>query len=191
MYKLSQFVFHTESANGDLLLYNTLIGRASLLKIRKPYDEIIREVLCRRENPEVLPQRIRNVLIEKEFLIPEDWNVLIVRFSSLLCCRRSSVTFVAAIVTNHFPIHIWTKVSGKVFWNLFHVIYHDIRACTFRGLGGSPYWVWIQLSPCQIKWWIFAAAIISRIPPALLLMAIFWIVKPSENFSGPKCFTSR
>ena len=74
MYKLSQFVFHTESANGDLLLYNTLIGRASLLKIRKPYDEIIREVLCRRENPEVLPQRIRNVLIEKEFLIPEDWN---------------------------------------------------------------------------------------------------------------------
>ena len=31
MYKLSQFVFHTESANGDLLLYNTLIGRASLL----------------------------------------------------------------------------------------------------------------------------------------------------------------
>ena len=74
MYKLSQFVFHTESANGNLLLYNTLIGRASLLKIRKPYDEIIREVLCRRENPEVLPQRIRNVLIEKEFLIPEDWN---------------------------------------------------------------------------------------------------------------------
>ena len=49
MYKLSQFVFHTESANGNLLLYNTLIGRASLLKIRKPYDEIIREVLCRRE----------------------------------------------------------------------------------------------------------------------------------------------
>ena len=72
MQKVSRFNYYTENAEGDLLLYNTMKGAESLLKIREPYRQTVQELLDHRLEPEELPEPLRERLAAGGFLVPAE-----------------------------------------------------------------------------------------------------------------------
>lgn len=72
--KLSKFNFYTTNTKGELLLFNTLVGTKSFIKIHKTSSNMIEDVLKRKCKLEDVPNECLKILREYGYVIEDDVN---------------------------------------------------------------------------------------------------------------------
>ena len=71
-YKISKYNYIIENKQGDILLFNSLIGKASMLKIKDNYKSMISNILDRTEYSIENPNYLESQLIKFGYLIPRE-----------------------------------------------------------------------------------------------------------------------
>ncbi|MGM0124417.1 hypothetical protein IGI37_001794 [Enterococcus sp. AZ194] len=74
MFKLSRFNYHIKNGAGDLLLYNSLVGQNSFLKIPMIEAEVVNNLLKKKISYKSFSSDFIEKLIEKGYLIRENVN---------------------------------------------------------------------------------------------------------------------
>ncbi len=74
MYKNSKYNFHFYNENNELLIFNT--RTQNRICISREYAKNIEKLLCGKEDEYCVPDKIREELVKREFLIPEDTDEL-------------------------------------------------------------------------------------------------------------------
>lgn len=71
MYKLSKYNYSTYNEDGDLLLYNSMSGVKSLLKVKEEFRDVVKQVLDGNEKISSLPEGLKDRLFNAGILVPE------------------------------------------------------------------------------------------------------------------------
>lgn len=71
MYKLSKYNYSTYNEQGDLLLYNSMAGVRSLIKVGEENRNMVKQVLDKKAEPSSLPDVVRDRLFHAGILVPE------------------------------------------------------------------------------------------------------------------------
>lgn len=72
--RLSKYNYYTKNKQNELLLFNTLSGTSSFIKISSGYSEPVKQALCDESKISSLKKSVYNELVKNYYIIPDDMD---------------------------------------------------------------------------------------------------------------------